>query len=932
MKHLHFTLLLFFLLFCQKGSPQKNSGIDPYLTRIETFAHRYPQEKVYVHMDNTCYYLGDTIWFKAYLRETGSGLPSNRSGVLYAELLNHDGYLVERKMLKMVGGEGDGFFRLPADSTLYSGFYELRAYTRWQLNWGEYTHPHTLADRNWFFNRTMRYEFFRDYEKLYSRTFPVYDKPQSPGDRELYMSERPHLRYYSMDPSAPRPTLSLFPEGGTLVEGLQSRIAFEAAFTNGEYMDGVLQLGTDTFAVVNRGRGSFLYTPGQGMPEKVTFRTRDGHTISQSLPKAEDRGAVLSIGRRSDGWTVTCQVSEGLEADTLALTVMHEGRVEMSRILPSGFPRSPFTLFIPVDSLCAGVQQVTLFDAGGRVWADRLFFSKHGMSPAPSLRISHVQEKYQPYVPVHLDVDGGKGGERVSLSVRDAGGGARNDDTGTILTEMLLSSEIKGFVPRPEWYFAMDTPAREEALDLLMMTQGWRRFSWQEMASADHFNPVHPAEKRPLLAGAVHTYHATRKFDPIDSRVLRDHYRFMGISKDMTDESMGMMFGLNDKRGDRYYKGKDLTSMSRRDRKILGKELAGDAYRRVKGDGERLRHEAKVHCEIGAPGRRSSSMGGDVNTHNGQFLLSLPDVQGEYELAIWASDTTRWPKEERETPSLHQWISRSEDNYPEYYVRLSFPYPHFAKPYSFYQTTHRSVESGMLSENLLEGSLLQEVKVFASHGGRRRDSFMKPIARLEACDAFNKVVDAGLMDPYFTSTATFSRALARYHVAHMGMERRYNVLNRLGDIYGDETMMFRIGGMSPDMATRMFNHLYTIDSIYVYTDYAPRLEGDRRYYGSNQPSVNIIFKPGRSNSTSERRIRMKGFSYAADFYHPDYSTRRPSPEEADYRRTLYWNPNLKLDAEGRAQVQFYNNARITRLSIEAAGLSSDGTILWNKTE
>ena len=86
------------------------------------------------------------------------------------------------------------------------------------------------------------------------------------------------------------------------------------------------------------------------------------------------------------------------------------------------------------------------------------------------------------------------------------------------------------------------------------------------------------------------------------------------------------------------------------------------------------------------------------------------------------------------------------------------------------------------------------------------------------------------------------------------------------------------------------------------------------------------------NSDSEHRIRMKGFSYAAEFYHPDYSTHRPSPEQADYRRTLYWNPNLKLDAEGKAQVQFYNNARTTRLSIEAAGLSPDGTILWNNTE
>lgn len=86
------------------------------------------------------------------------------------------------------------------------------------------------------------------------------------------------------------------------------------------------------------------------------------------------------------------------------------------------------------------------------------------------------------------------------------------------------------------------------------------------------------------------------------------------------------------------------------------------------------------------------------------------------------------------------------------------------------------------------------------------------------------------------------------------------------------------------------------------------------------------------NSDSEHRIRMKGFSYAAEFYHTDYSTHRPSPEQADYHRTLYWNPNLKLDAEGKAQVTFYNNARTTRLSIEAAGLSPDGTILWNKTE
>ena len=93
--------------------------------RVEKFGHRIPQEKVYVHMDNTSYMTGDTIWFKAYLRRTDTGKPSEVSRTLYVELRDADGYLVERKLIHMTGGEGDGFFSL-ADSTFcLGGYYEL---------------------------------------------------------------------------------------------------------------------------------------------------------------------------------------------------------------------------------------------------------------------------------------------------------------------------------------------------------------------------------------------------------------------------------------------------------------------------------------------------------------------------------------------------------------------------------------------------------------------------------------------------------------------------------------------------------------------------------------------------------------------------------------------------------------------------------------
>ena len=133
------VLFIIFLLSSLLASAV--SRLDSLAQRLRLFGERIPQEKVYVHMDNTGYFLGDTIWFAAYTRRTNSGRPSKISRVLYAELWNHDGYLVERKLVEMIDGRGRGFFALP--DTLYSGYFELRAYTRWQLNWGQTEHYHS---------------------------------------------------------------------------------------------------------------------------------------------------------------------------------------------------------------------------------------------------------------------------------------------------------------------------------------------------------------------------------------------------------------------------------------------------------------------------------------------------------------------------------------------------------------------------------------------------------------------------------------------------------------------------------------------------------------------------------------------------------------------------------------------------------------------
>ena len=109
----------------------------------------------------------------------------------------------------------------------------MRAYTRWQLTWGGYEREHSPFAIRWFDSREFEKAYFRDYEKLYSRVFPVYDRPQEPGVFTRDMTLRGKRRYFRKDMDRRTLTLSVFPEGGGLVAGLPCRVAFEAAWSDG---------------------------------------------------------------------------------------------------------------------------------------------------------------------------------------------------------------------------------------------------------------------------------------------------------------------------------------------------------------------------------------------------------------------------------------------------------------------------------------------------------------------------------------------------------------------------------------------------------------------------------------------------------------------------------------------------------------------------
>ena len=990
------------------------SRLDSLAQRLRLFGERIPQEKVYVHMDNTGYFLGDTIWFAAYTRRTNSDRPSKISRVLYAELWNHDGYLVERKLVEMIDGRGRGFFALP--DTLYSGYFELRAYTRWQLNWGQTEHFHPWMCEGFFYNRAMAKDYFRDYEKLYSRVFPVYDKPKEEGDFYKDMTFRPLRRYFKNAPPPPELRLSLFPEGGNLVAGMPCRMAFEAATSEGEVKEGTLSLQiknetikiknelgkeVDFVRTENRGRGTFTFTPEEDKNYEVVFTADDEGTkknydkkekqtpkqVKQTIKDVQPNGVTVRI-RRDDGKLIAdIRVCGVTVQQTLGVTVMHQGVLEFFQALES----SETQLQLPDSILAAGVNQLTVFDDEGRVYADRLFFVTKPELVKPTLAINGIKDQYEPFEEVRLEIQSESIGARdslatpavISMAVRDAVHSDITFDSGNIMTEMLLASEIKGFVPQPEWYFESEDEEHQRGLDLLMMTQGWRRFNWQEMAVDGAFELTHPAEYTQMVTGTVHHLKLTDMKDLDRDLTLKDfeeHNRLLDkyeIGYHNEGRNKGVSYNLNPV----YDRRRSLGAITGTEAGIMDDRnwqwtdndynVLGNIYRKYDNDkrkrvleGQRrfinrgnLKREVRVHAEFVKAYNQKASLVGEVETEKGRFKIDLPRFYGDCLFYIDASDTTKWKKkwEGWTRRKKRQWIQMQDWEFarfpkdPEFYVRLNFPYPRFIKPYTYYQVHNAPMrDTTFLSPSLLtDGThLMEQVTVRARHGGKRHLDFTKPAYVIDAYEAANMAMDAGMLSR-FTSwqynedeTNYIAQASVRTLLSFMGMERYYDYSLFYDSIkvYASypnhfENSFWVNTTFPPPGDKRRWRRLEYIDRINIYTDYSPRREGDIRYEQANQPSVEVMLiqYPDWSRRVTylNRRYVLPGFALLEDFYNPDYHRSPPKEGQKDYRRTLYWNPDLQLDADGRAIISFFNNSQKTSIKVEAEGITKEGELLYN---
>ncbi len=863
-------------------------GTDSLYRKVEGFGVGLPQEKAYLHLDNTCYFLGDTIWYKGYVTRSDRGTLTDLSKILYVELLTPDGYSVERQQLEMEDGTAHGMFVLK--DTLYAGYYELRAYTRWMLNFGQCEYPHVRISEDLFYSKKMAKEFFRDYEKLYSRVFPVYDKPKEAGDFAKDMTLRPMRRYYKTPKKKkPKVDLRFYPEGGNLVAGAACRVALELNGEDGQHLGGMKLTVRDKEGKVaavcrtdERGRTTFRLPD---VSEQADFRatfTYKGYEYEEELPEVEKEGCALTV---TVGDSVVEAVIQAVGVKRpVALHVMSGGVSRFYRPLPVSLfsngmadtadePASGLRvcrMAIPLDSLPTGVNQLTVFDGEGRIYADRLFFVNHHDYDVPKLSVSGVRQSYEPFdsITLHLQLtDPADSLSSLSLAVRDRDTEEDTYDNGTILTEMLLASEIKGFVENPGYYFKSDDSLRRQALDRLMMVQGWRRYKWREMADVEPLALPWLPEKFQTIGGCV-------------NRSERQNIDFKKISNLKKEVNVWAMF-------------------------TQGPET----------------FELKQQ------------------TKDGSFYMAIPKIYGDCMMFLSAAKLSKGA----------EYISKrrrkgftDEEAWPDYYVKLDLFHPHFAHPYSFYQdVSPRDLEPFAHEDSLVRGSfegrVLPSVTVRTRRNGLRRYDPTKPAVVIDAYDAYNMMADYGLADVpfYYLSSPAVSTLISFLFVGDMNKYRDYFLRttfntwpNRLWDkpvMPGTPTYPV------PDWLSRgefeKYRSLSLLDKFYIYTDYVPREMGSWKYRQDNQPEVivGMQLRPDGEYfpSCRDRRYILHGYAVCDEFYSPDYS-HRPLPETKDYRRTLLWMPEVEFDAKGSATVRLYNNSKRTAVSVEAVGVTDSG--------
>lgn len=550
-----FYFLLIFAVFSYNIA-NSQTFTERLSNNLDIYNSDKPTEKIYLHLDKTLYQQEDFIFYKVYLTEGLTNKLNPISNIAYVELLDPKGSVIDQNTMILENGTADNYFML--NYSYKGGLYKIRAYTNWQKNFENpaFFEKEIIIQKVVVPNILLKIDFDKenygagdevisDLSVKNLRNEPIanhqvtgkiflagkmieelnlttnsegkldikFQLPENLNTNDGIINVQ--LKYNEQTESITRAIpiilnkidLTFYPEGGYIVAGAENKVAFEALNEFGLPADieGVIMDENNktivNFASFHQGMGTFSFVPQKNTKYKAQITKPFKLDTLYILPKSLDTGFVLSYQNTSENKLIFEIFSDKNESAYLTATMRDNLKYSEKIDLKSGKNE----ISIPTKDFSDGIVRVTLFNNEGMPECERLVY--FGKIVPMKIDIELKKDEFSKEELTELEIKTTYDDKPVSANLSMAIIDDKNitfadDKQDNIISWMLMSSEIKGKIYEPLFYFAPEEEKAEKALDYVLMTHGWRRFSWLEVLNEQPKIKL-PAEKNRNVAGQV---------------------------------------------------------------------------------------------------------------------------------------------------------------------------------------------------------------------------------------------------------------------------------------------------------------------------------------------------------------------------------------------------------------------------------------------
>ena len=858
------TVLLGVLLYFSSLSAQTMQD-----TIIANFSlmERIPKEKLYLHLDKPFYGAGEKIWFKGYLVNATTHQDNSQSNFIITELINRSDSIVERKKIRRDSLGFHNAFTLPA--TLPAGDYYLRGYSNWMLN----------EDPDFFFSRnikignsidntivssieyqqeddthyTAKIKFTSNVQAVFENTTIKYlylengkikNKGKKKTDENGWISislpdlKSPAARRIEVEFDDPQyiykrtfhlPVFTndfdvkFFPEGGALLSIPHQNVAFKAQGADGfsKEVEGFLfNSKGDTltnFRSEHNGMGIFTMNPVNNETYYVTVRTNDSITKRFDLPAIEPKGISIAMSHYKQEIRYEIQKTEATEWPQKLFLLAHT-RGKLAILQPIN-PKRTFGKMN--DSLFTeGITHFMLIDEQGNALSERLIFVPD--HKPNQWQITADQPTYGKREKVSLQIaakdnEGNPVEGTFSVSITDRKSIQPDSLADNILSNLLLTSDLKGYVEDPAYYFLNQDARTLRSIDYLMMTHGWRRHKMENVLRTPSLNFTNYIEKGQTISG-----------------------RIMGF------------FGANVKKGPICVLAPKYNIIATTETNEKGQFIVNTSFR----DSTTFLVQART---------KKGFAGVDI-------LMDPP----QYPVA-----THKAPYFNGATTFMEDYLMNTRD---QYYMEGGM------RVYNLKEVTVTAKRERPSSKSIYTGGI---------------NTYTVEEDRLQGYG--QTAFDAASRLPSVTITNG-----SEIHIRN-NSEPAIIVIDDI--VYEDASDILKDIQVS-DMSS--ISLLRGADAVIL----GPRASGGAVVITLKDPR-NLPARPAQGIIT----YTPLGYSESVEFYHPTYDTpEKKNAQRSDFRSTVYWNPELRLDAEGKATIEYYTPDSTAPEDIIIEGVDKNGKV------